>query len=52
MIKKIICPKYSKSWNDQQIIEWLGWVKDVKKILLGIDVLCLPSYRGDFQSLC
>jgi len=34
-----------KSWNDQQIIEWLGWVKDVKKILLGIDVLCLPSYR-------
>ena len=34
-----------KSWNDQQIIEWLGWVKDVKKILLGVDILCLPSYR-------
>ena len=34
-----------KSWNDQQIIEWLGWVKDVKKILLETDILCLPSYR-------
>ena len=40
-----------KIWNDQQIIEWLGWVKDVKKILLGIDILCLPSLEGLPKSL-
>ena len=34
-----------EEWNDQKIIEWLGWVKDVKGILLETDILCLPSYR-------
>tara|TARA_B100000401_G_C52580714_1_gene612451 strand:- start:70 stop:720 length:651 start_codon:yes stop_codon:yes gene_type:complete len=32
-------------WNNKKIIEWLGWVKDVKEILLETDILCLPSYR-------
>ena len=32
-------------WNDKKIVEWLGWVSDVKKILLETDILCLPSYR-------
>ena len=34
-----------KEWNDQKIIEWLGWVENVKDILLETDILCLPSYR-------
>lgn len=34
-----------EEWNDEKIIEWLGWVKDVKNLLLETDVLCLPSYR-------
>ncbi len=34
-----------EEWNDKEIIEWLGWVKDVKAILLETDILCLPSYR-------
>ncbi len=34
-----------KDWNDKKIIEWFGWVKDVKYLLLETDILCLPSYR-------
>ena len=34
-----------EEWNDKKIIEWLGWVNDVKRILLQTDILCLPSYR-------
>tara|TARA_B100000212_G_C27350843_1_gene523549 strand:- start:355 stop:1494 length:1140 start_codon:yes stop_codon:yes gene_type:complete len=34
-----------RSWHDQEIIEWLGWRNDVKKILFETDILCLPSYR-------
>ncbi len=34
-----------ESWNDKKIVEWLGWVNDVRKILLETDILCLPSYR-------
>ncbi len=34
-----------EEWNDKKIIEWLGWVNDVNKILLETDILCLPSYR-------
>tara|TARA_Y100000589_G_scaffold258999_1_gene248461 strand:- start:3326 stop:4465 length:1140 start_codon:yes stop_codon:yes gene_type:complete len=34
-----------KEWQEKQLIEWLGWVKDVKSILLETDILCLPSYR-------
>lgn len=34
-----------RTWHEQEIIEWLGWIKDVKKILFETDILCLPSYR-------
>ena len=34
-----------QEWQDKNIIEWLGWVKDVRSILLETDILCLPSYR-------
>ncbi|MBO8232347.1 glycosyltransferase family 1 protein [Prochlorococcus marinus str. MU1402] len=34
-----------EEWNDKKIIEWLGWVNDVNRILLETDILCLPSYR-------
>ncbi len=34
-----------EEWNSQEIIEWLGWVDNVKEILLKTDILCLPSYR-------
>ena len=34
-----------KKWQDEKIIEWLGWVKDVQSLLLETDILCLPSYR-------
>ena len=32
-------------WNDEKIIEWKGWVKDIESILKETDILCLPSYR-------
>ena len=38
-----------KRWNDEKIIEWLGWVDDVNKILEETDILCLPSYREGLQ---
>ena len=34
-----------KKWNNQGIIEWLGFVNNVDEILKNIDILCLPSYR-------
>jgi len=34
-----------EEWHDKKTIEWLGWVKDVKAVLLETDILCLPSYR-------
>ena len=34
-----------EEWKNRKIVEWLGWVKDVKAILLETDILCLPSYR-------
>ena len=34
-----------EEWNDKKIIEWRGWVTDVKDLLLETDILCLPSYR-------
>ena len=34
-----------KKWNDEKIIEWVGWVEDISKILKKTDILCLPSYR-------
>ena len=37
--------KTLKTWHEKGIIEWLGWIDDIKKILLETDVLCLPSYR-------
>ena len=32
-------------WHENEIIEWLGWIEDIKKILFETDILCLPSYR-------
>ncbi len=32
-------------WNDDKIIEWVGWVDNVGEILKNTDILCLPSYR-------
>lgn len=37
--------KTLKNWHEKGIIEWLGWIDDIKKILLETDILCLPSYR-------
>ena len=34
-----------KIWNEKGIIEWLGWIDDIKNILFETDILCLPSYR-------
>ena len=34
-----------KTWHKDQIIEWLGWIKNINKILFETDILCLPSYR-------
>ena len=31
--------------NNEGIIEWLGWVDDIEKLLLETDIVCLPSYR-------
>ena len=37
--------KTLKNWHEKGIIEWLGWIDDIKEILLETDILCLPSYR-------
>ena len=34
-----------EKWQDEKKIEWLGWIDDIKKVLLETDILCLPSYR-------
>tara|TARA_A100001388_G_C28772298_1_gene504694 strand:- start:2353 stop:3507 length:1155 start_codon:yes stop_codon:yes gene_type:complete len=34
-----------KKWKDENLIQWLGWIDDIKKVLLETDILCLPSYR-------
>ena len=34
-----------KIWHEKGIIEWLGWIDNIKEILLETDILCLPSYR-------
>ncbi len=34
-----------RTWHENEIIEWLGWIEDIKKILFETDILCLPSYR-------
>ena len=34
-----------KSWHEKGIIEWLGWIDNIKEILYDTDILCLPSYR-------
>jgi len=34
-----------KIWHDEGIIEWLGWIDNIKEILCETDILCLPSYR-------
>ncbi len=32
-------------WNEEKVVEWVGWVKDVETILKETDIICLPSYR-------
>ena len=32
-------------WHEKGIIEWLGWIDNIKEILYDTDILCLPSYR-------
>ena len=34
-----------KIWHEKGIIEWLGWIDNIKEILFETDILCLPSYR-------
>jgi len=34
-----------RTWHQKEIVEWLGWIKDINKILFETDILCLPSYR-------
>ena len=34
-----------RTWHKEEIIEWLGWINDINKILFETDILCLPSYR-------
>lgn len=34
-----------QEWHGQQQVEWLGWCDDIPKLLAGVDVMCLPSYR-------
>ncbi len=34
-----------EKWKNEKAIEWLGWISDIKNILLETDILCLPSYR-------
>lgn len=33
------------SCQREKKIEWLGWIDNIEKVLLGTDILCLPSYR-------
>lgn len=34
-----------RKWNQANIVNWLGWVDNVDKLLQKTDILCLPSYR-------
>ena len=34
-----------EKWKDKKLIEWLGWINNIEKVLLQTDILCLPSYR-------
>ena len=33
------------NWNKEGLIEWVGWIENIPKLLNDIDILCLPSYR-------
>lgn len=37
-----------QAWNDEGIVEWLGYRTDVAKLLTQIHIVCLPSYREGF----
>ena len=37
-----------QAWNDEGIVEWLGYRTDVADLLTKIHVVCLPSYREGF----
>ena len=34
-----------EKWKNEKLIEWLGWIDNIEKVLLKTDILCLPSYR-------
>jgi glycosyltransferase involved in cell wall biosynthesis len=34
-----------EAWNAEGVVEWLGHRSDVRAILAGAHVVCLPSYR-------
>jgi len=37
-----------QAWNDEGIVEWLGYRTDVADLLTQVHVVCLPSYREGF----
>ena len=34
-----------QNWHDKGLVDWLGNIDNVDKVLEKIDILCLPSYR-------
>ncbi|MBW1649361.1 MAG: glycosyltransferase family 4 protein [Deltaproteobacteria bacterium] len=40
-----VSEKQLKKWHDKNIVEWLGFKKDIRKIFEMSNVVCLPSYR-------
>ena len=34
-----------KEWDDEKIINWMGWINNIESVLKETDILCLPSYR-------
>jgi glycosyltransferase involved in cell wall biosynthesis len=34
-----------RSWHDEGVLQWLGHVDDMPKLLASVDVMVLPSYR-------
>ncbi len=35
------------NWNDNGVVEWLGYRKDMPELLRSADIVCLPSYYGE-----
>ena len=43
--EEVICVDNFFTGTKKNLIQWLGWIDDIKKVLLETDILCLPSYR-------